>query len=267
MPAVFDYTALLVALGDQRARFDVDHIERCDSTNSVLLARASQGVPSGSVVVCDEQTAGRGRRGRSWRSGNASSSLTFSLLWRLAPGCSSAGLSLAVGLAVAQALESLNVPAVGLKWPNDIWLFGRKLGGVLIEVESDEAGLGLIIGIGLNLRRDAARDAGIDQAFASLDEALPELTREQVLGTILSQLALRLDHFARAGFAALRQDWAARNALYGLPVTVSSESGSHTGRCGHANAEGALELLTACGARVLITSGDLSLRLALAEDA
>ena len=164
------------------------------------------------------------------------------------------------GQAVARALENLGVPAVGLKWPNDIWLFGRKLGGILIEVASDETGLGLIIGIGLNLKPDPAWDRDIDQPFASLDESGLELSRETVLGALLAQLAATLDCFAAQGFRALQQDWAARNALFGLPVRVSSESGEHYGQCGHANHEGALELLTECGARLLITGGDVSLR-------
>ena len=187
-------------------------------------------------------------------------SLSFSLHWRLPPGSPNAGLSLAVGLAVARGLESLGVPAVGLKWPNDIWLFGRKLGGVLIEVASDAAGLSLIIGIGLNLQRDPAWQDEIDQAFAGLDESGLTLSRETVLGAILKQLALTLDCFAAKGFSALCEEWAQRNALYNLPVIVDSESGTHHGRCGNANHDGALELLPDCGARLLITGGDVSLR-------
>ncbi len=265
MPSAFDYSILLEALGDRRPRFDVDHVERCDSTNSVLLTRAAQGAASGSVLICDVQTAGRGRRGRVWHSGDSASSLTFSVLWRLAPTCSSAGLSLAVGLAIAQALEGLGAPGVGLKWPNDIWLFGRKLGGVLIEVASDEAGLSLIIGIGLNLLPDESRDSHIDQDFACLRDAIEGLPREQVLGAILRQLATTLDRFAADGFSALKAEWGQRNALFGLPVIVRSENGDHSGHCGQASSDGSLELHTECGARVLITAGDVSLRLASQE--
>lgn len=257
--STLDYAQLLAQLGAVRTRFDVDHLSECASTNSELLLRAARGAPSGSVLVCDKQTAGRGRRGRHWISAPGHS-LTFSVLWRLPPGSPSAALSLAVGLAVAQGLESLAVPGVGLKWPNDIWLFGRKLGGVLIEVASDTAGLSLIIGIGINLKHSEVWCDEIQQAFASLDESGLDLSRETVLGAILTQLAITLDNFATLGFSALQQAWADRNALFGLPVCIESENGTHHGLCGHADASGALELLTDCGMRLLINGGDVSLR-------
>ena len=104
--AELDLAALMLALGDRACHFDVDLIEQCDSTNSVLLARAEGGSANGSVVLARQQTAGRGRRGRAWISA-AGDSLTFSLLWRLPQGVPPAGLSLAAGLAVVRALEGL----------------------------------------------------------------------------------------------------------------------------------------------------------------
>jgi BirA family biotin operon repressor/biotin-[acetyl-CoA-carboxylase] ligase len=97
---------LAYALGGRVRRFDADWLAECDSTNAVLMARGEAGAPSGSVVVATRQTAGRGRRGRSWIAA-PDDSLTFSLLWRFAPGTSPAGLSLAVGLAVARALDAV----------------------------------------------------------------------------------------------------------------------------------------------------------------
>jgi BirA family biotin operon repressor/biotin-[acetyl-CoA-carboxylase] ligase len=93
-------------------RFDVDALDECDSTSSELMRRAERGAPSGSVVVADRQSAGRGRRGRSWLS-SPESSLTFSLLWRF-PGnaASLSGLSLAVGVGLAQAMENLGAKAL-----------------------------------------------------------------------------------------------------------------------------------------------------------
>jgi biotin-[acetyl-CoA-carboxylase] ligase BirA-like protein len=130
-------------------RFDIDVLDSCDSTNAVLLARAEAGAPSGTVVIANEQTAGRGRRGRSWFASRGDS-LTFSLLWRFAPGTAPAGLSLAVGLAVAQALEKVGAGGTALKWPNDILKDGRKLGGILVELLPG-APHAAVIGIGINL--------------------------------------------------------------------------------------------------------------------
>jgi biotin-[acetyl-CoA-carboxylase] ligase BirA-like protein len=134
-------------------RFDIDVLDSCDSTNAVLLARAEAGAPSGTVVIANEQTAGRGRRGRSWFA-SPGDSLTFSLLWRFAPGTAPAGLSLAVGLAVAQALTDLcagvGAGDTALKWPNDILKDGRKLGGILVELLPG-APHAAVIGIGINL--------------------------------------------------------------------------------------------------------------------
>ena len=258
LPDGLDYPLLLQHLDDARARFDVDWLAECGSTNTVLLERAVRGAPSGSVLVTDRQTAGRGRRGRSWLS-SPDCSLTFSLLWRLPPAVSGSGLSLAVGLAVAQALESLGIQGIGLKWPNDIWQRGRKLGGVLIEVAFDHEGLGLIIGIGLNLRHDPDWQPHLNQASAALSDEGTQFRREVVLGSILRQLAKVLDRFGKEGFTSLREAWCARNALLGQAVRISSENGEHLGICGDVAADGALILHIECGAHLLITSGDVSL--------
>ncbi|MDP5241135.1 biotin--[acetyl-CoA-carboxylase] ligase [Uliginosibacterium sp. 31-16] len=262
MPATpqdgLDYPLLLQHLDDARTRFDVDWLAECESTNTVLLERAARGAPSGSVLVTDRQTAGRGRRGRRWLS-SPDCSLTFSLLWRLPPAISSAGLSLAVGLAVAQALENLGIQGIGLKWPNDIWQHGRKLGGVLIEVAFDHEGLGLIIGIGLNLRRDPEWQHHLDQASAALGDDGAQFHREIVLGSVLRQLAKILDCFGKEGFTPLRDAWCVRNTLLGQAVRISSENGEHLGICGDVAADGALILHVNCGAHLLITSGDVSL--------
>ncbi len=120
--ALVDPVRLKPLLGPLAGRFDVDGLGLCDSTSSELLRRAEAGAPGGTVVVADEQTAGRGRRGRAWLS-SAADSLTFSLLWRFpGPAGRLAGLSLAVGVALAEGLERLGATGVRLKWPNDVLL-------------------------------------------------------------------------------------------------------------------------------------------------
>ena len=129
---------LRTLLGAAAGRFDVDSLAECASTNTELLARAERGAPSGSVLVADRQTAGRGSRGRTWQS-SPGASLTFSLLWRFTDGVHGlAGLSLAVGVAVIRALAACGAHGVMLKWPNDILLDEAKLGGILVELQGGE---------------------------------------------------------------------------------------------------------------------------------
>jgi BirA family biotin operon repressor/biotin-[acetyl-CoA-carboxylase] ligase len=148
-----DAAAVRAQLGPQARHFQLELLDACASTNTLLLERARGGAPSGSVIACELQSAGRGRRGNSWQSG-LGGSLTFSLLWRFAQGAAGlSGLSLAVGVAVARALAAAGVAEVQLKWPNDLLHAGRKLGGILIELHGDAQGpTAAVIGVGVNVR-------------------------------------------------------------------------------------------------------------------
>ncbi|MFN4148820.1 MAG: biotin--[acetyl-CoA-carboxylase] ligase, partial [Rhodocyclaceae bacterium] len=147
---MLDLTAIVQALGSEACRFDVELLPECASTNALLLARAEAGAPSGTVVIAETQTAGRGRRGRAWHS-TPGDSLTFSLLWRFAPATLPLGLSLATGVAVTNALKKIGAGDTALKWPNDILKDGRKLAGILVELVPNVPHAA-VIGIGLNLR-------------------------------------------------------------------------------------------------------------------
>ncbi len=260
--SLIDPARLNPLLGLAAGRFDVDGLEECDSTNSELLRRAEGGVPAGTVVVADRQTAGRGRRGRSWLS-SPQSALTFSLLWRFpGPVSGLAGLSLAVGVAIAKGLESLGAKRVMLKWPNDILLERAgdfaKLGGVLVELVSDRRGTQAVIGIGLNLNEPQGE---LLQAAAGLDAGLSPLPdRHVLLAQLLMALAETLDRFAQGGFAALRQEWQARHAWQRRPVRVLQDSQVEgEGICRGCDADGALLIETASGLQRVL-AGDVSLR-------
>lgn len=259
MPLI-DPQRLSSLLAETAGRFDVDSLDVCDSTSSELMRRAEAGAPAGSVVVADAQTAGRGRRGRIWLS-DPEACLMFSLLWRLPPN-RLAGLSLVVGLAVAQALEGLGVAGVGLKWPNDILLKTEagfaKLAGILVELSTDRRGVQAVIGIGINLRRPvgelAMPAAGVADALAVLPD------RHLLLVEVLAALARVLDRFTAEGFAPLAEAWQSRNAWRDSPV-VLLQDGVEIGRglCRGADADGALLVVTAAGLERFL-SGDLSLR-------
>lgn len=245
------------ALDASARRFDVDVLDECASTNAELMRRAEAGAPSGSVVAARRQTAGRGRMGRTWFS-EPGASLTFSLLWRFPPRTLPHGLSLAVGVALVEALEALGARGLALKWPNDVLRGGRKLAGVLVELVPG-APHAAVIGIGLNLQLPADMPAEVRATAAALDA---HVAAAELLARLLESLLRVLDEFAAGGFVALRERWLAHCAHLDLPVTILSEFAPPlSGRCVAVDVDGALMVETpVCVQRVL--SGEVSLRMA-----
>ena len=204
------------------------------------------------------QTAGRGRRGRSWFSAPGDS-LTFSLLWRLPPDLPLAGLSLAVGVALAQALENMGITGVALKWPNDVLLNEGKLAGVLIEVVPGTSAV--VIGIGLNLRlpRDMCEELR-PRSAALVDALTPLPATSEVLARLLTALYPVLSGFASEGFVPFRQAWLMRHAFQERTIHLLSDfSDPLQGICRGVDTDGALLLETVTGLQRIIT-GELSLR-------
>jgi BirA family biotin operon repressor/biotin-[acetyl-CoA-carboxylase] ligase len=268
-----DATAVMQMLEAAAPRHRLVVADICASTNSDILPLAG-GLPAGAaqVLAAELQTAGRGRRGRSWVSG-LSTSLTFSVLRRFDAGLPAlAGLSLATGLAVAQALEDLGARGVALKWPNDILLkcgdAYAKLGGILIELGAEPAGTRAVIGIGLNVRLPAQARAQVNaqpttasaQPVADLAEAGLQVARNRLLAAILRRLQGVLDTFAREGFTALRGEWNKRHAYQGAAVLMINDGRvEKSGTIEGVDAQGALRLATTAGLETLV-SGELSLR-------
>jgi BirA family biotin operon repressor/biotin-[acetyl-CoA-carboxylase] ligase len=258
--ALIDPARLKPLLGGVASRFDVDALAEGASSSDLLLERAANGAASGSVLVIDRQTAGRGRRGRQWGS-SPEASLTFSLLWRFQGDVARlSGLSLAVGVALVRALEAFGLRGARLKWPNDVLLDGCKLAGILIELSSERRGMLAVIGIGINLDSPPA-DLALDVPAATLRSALPLLPeRHALLARILAELAVVLDQFSQGGFAALRNDWQHLHAWQDREVIVLHDGRVEiAGRCRGADADGALLVETANGLTRCL-SGDISLR-------
>jgi BirA family biotin operon repressor/biotin-[acetyl-CoA-carboxylase] ligase len=252
---------VIAAALEMPARFNIEVLDSCESTSTLLLERAQDGATSGSVVACERQTAGRGRRGRSWLSAPGDS-LTFSLLWRFPEGTPPpAGLSLAAGVAVARVLEGMGAAGVRLKWPNDILADGAKLGGILIETVSSGGRHAAVIGIGLNVRLPPHIASAVDVAAGALDGIMPFApSRNLLLAGLLDGLAAMLDEFAHSGFAGLIEEWLARHAHAGQHVRILAEGVAPVeGRCAGVDADGALLLETATGLRRIV-SGEVSLR-------
>ena len=250
------------ALGPSAPPFRIEVLASCPSSNSTLLDRAQAGAPHRSVLVCHAQTAGRGRRGRSWIA-VPGGSLAFSLLWRFEPGSANpSGLSLAVGVALVRALESLGATGLTLKWPNDVLHARRKLAGILIElVPGADRALAAVIGIGLNLCLPEAvtREAAFEATdLAAVMAPLPR--RASLLANVLLELDAVLSAFGHLGFACVRDDWLARQAYRDLPVRVTLDQNVLLeGRCIGVDDDGTLLLLTDRGVERVL-AGDVSLR-------
>jgi BirA family biotin operon repressor/biotin-[acetyl-CoA-carboxylase] ligase len=168
------------------------------------------------------------------------------------------GLSLVAGVAVARALEKVGAGEAALKWPNDILLRGRKLGGILVELVSG-APHAAVIGIGINRRLPAALPPDVRTTAAALDEACA-VSGETLLAALLVELHTVLRAFAADGFAALRADWLARHAYQDMPVMLLSDfAPPRQGICRGVNEEGAL-LLEVDGRIERVLSGEISLR-------
>lgn len=248
--------------GVHAAGITLEICDTVDSTNTQLMLRAVQGAPSGLALAAEAQTAGRGRRGRVWQSG-IGSTLTFSLLWRFAQGARElAGLSLAVGVALARVLRAAGARDAQLKWPNDVVLPGGKLAGILIEMQGDVLGpSAAVIGIGINVRSDPRVYAAVDQPVADLETATgATLDRNRLLAQLLIELAAVLEGFAAGGFAPLRDEWQGLHAHQDQPVCLTLPDGQQlNGRVRGVADDGVLLLETAAGI-ARHHSGEVSLR-------
>jgi len=258
-----DETAVSFHLGDAARSFDVHILESVASTNNDLMAAASGGAADGTVFCAEHQQAGKGRRGRPWHA-VPGGSLTFSVLYRFEKGLQSlAGLSLAVGMAIARAVNRHSRHPARLKWPNDVLVDYRKLGGILVEVQGDINGDAFaVVGIGLNVRlSDCQRDA-IDQAVVDLAEMGVTVGRNQLLAECLMELQWMLDRFRHAGFAALRDDWMALDAYAGKAIALHMpDARGVQGVAAGVDETGALLLRDQDGTLQAYSGGEISLRL------
>lgn len=231
-----------------------------DSTNRFLLE--SDAADGGGVWACmaEAQSAGRGRRGRPWVS-PFGTNLYLSVLraYSMAPESLQA-LSLAVGVAAARALQAVGVHGVTLKWPNDILLGGKKLGGVLLEMTGASAGPWRVVaGIGINVAMPRSAGEDIDQPWTDLVSHGLQAERNRLAAQVLAEVILAGEQFAAAGFTAFRDEWQRLDALCDRRVELEDGAGRRRGMARGVDAGGAL-LLEVDGRRERIVSGDLSLR-------
>jgi BirA family biotin operon repressor/biotin-[acetyl-CoA-carboxylase] ligase len=296
--------ALQQALQAIEPGLELEAVESIDSTNTALLQRAaamrSAGTPGAAenpdtpphwptrLLVAERQTQGRGRQGRTWQA-QPGSSLTFSLALLLAPQDWS-GLSLAVGVALADALDGEPEPArdaapatatgprIGLKWPNDLWLRddqapagGRKLGGVLIEtsawvgpgpvggaVTAPAAPRICVIGVGLNIGPQAVEEASSGVAW--VQELLPGAPPHKVLARVAAPLLRAVRRFEQHGFSELAAAFARRDLLQGQAVSTTLTD-LPMGTAQGVDDTGALKVLTPDRTLRTVVGGEVSIRL------
>jgi len=253
--------AIWQAIEPRLPGFSVEVLPEMDSTNAELMRRLHSGVADPVLLVAEHQSAGRGRMARPWHSSSAADasvgpgSLTFSLGLPMAPKDWS-GLSLAVGLSLAQSLH----PDIRLKWPNDLWWQGRKLAGILIETANARAAGAagsryVVIGVGINIQCPTV--AGLATEPAGLAECVPGIHAGQALAQLIGPLVDTLHTFEQQGFAPFQAAFNARDALAQVDIALSDGlQGTALG----VDRVGALQVQTAQGVQ-RVTSAEVSVRL------
>lgn len=256
-------------------------VSDCESTNKTLMAKVSAGAAAGQALTTEYQWGGRGRRGRGWLSPVARN-LAVSVVWEATESLSQlAGLSLVVGVACADALHTLGLARVALKWPNDLIVLPNaaamaqapgyaKLGGILVELQSQSVGSAAVIGIGLNFGGAALVRPRVEQSLADIAELRAELDehrrsridRTEVLAAVLNALADYLAEFATTGFAPMVPVWNELHAFTGQQVVVGDPADLAKGQTGivmGVTETGELRLKTSAG-EYSVGAGEVSLR-------
>jgi BirA family biotin operon repressor/biotin-[acetyl-CoA-carboxylase] ligase len=231
---------------------EVRMVERCGSTNAVLLAEGKPDV----LLAAEEQTAGRGRRGRRWYSARGAG-VTFSLSTVIRrPVRELAGLSLVAGVGAARALRTMGVPQAALKWPNDLVVDGAKLGGILVETRGSFA----VIGLGINCRRDPALEAKVKRPVAALDQYVA-VERNRLIEHVAQSLLEALATFQAHGLGSLLGEWERMDAHAGKRLRVRLADGRVlTGLARGLDGDGGLRLETRTGLRAVRSGRVLSAR-------
>lgn len=269
LAAQFDFLSaphIRSALGERQDEVEILVLNACESTNTVLLAQALESGEArrARFLIAEEQTAGRGRRGRKWLSA-VGQAVTCSLAVQFTtPLRQLSGLSLAVGVAAARALRGAGAANLALKWPNDLLLGGAKLGGILVETRASHGLITAVIGIGINHTLQPGLGERLKREVTSLAEWLRPLpSRNEIAGRILRELLNTLEAFRARGLDAVRAEWTALHGHAGQRLRVRLADGRVVaGLAEGVDQDGALVLRTRTGLTP-VTSGEvLSARLA-----
>lgn len=243
--------------------FAVTLLQQVDSTNAEALRHLASGAVPPFLIIAEQQTAGRGRRGRSWAS-PFGENLYYSLVLRVSGGMRQLeGLSLVVGLALLQTLRDAGIADAGLKWPNDLLVGRRKIAGILLELSGDPADVcHVVIGIGVNINmRVAPQGEVIGQPWTSMRQILGgQVDRNQFIASLNAQFERYLQLHQAHGFASLREQWEDNHLWQGRMVELAAGAQAVHGRVLGVDDTGALRL-EVDGQEKVFSGGELSLRL------
>ncbi|HET7370614.1 MAG TPA: bifunctional biotin--[acetyl-CoA-carboxylase] ligase/biotin operon repressor BirA [Gammaproteobacteria bacterium] len=252
-----------LSAAERAALHSIDVLPVVDSTNRWLLARASR-LPTGRAAAClaECQTAGRGRRGRSWIS-PFGANIYLSVAWHLRDLPPDVGaLSLVAGLAAVEALEACGFTGIGLKWPNDLVCEGRKLGGILVDLHGQPGGAcRMVIGIGINVAMPGAAAEGIDQPWIDLANlgTVAAGLRNRLAARLIASLLTAVDRFVGDGFESFLSAWERYDVVAGRYVALSLPDQVIAGTALGVDRQGALRLRVG-GEIKRCFSGEVSLR-------
>lgn len=252
---------------DARARsllHRLDIHDQIHSTNTHLLEQAGLGCESGVVCLAEQQTAGKGRRGRRWVS-PFGHNIYLSILWRFQDGPATiAGLSLAMGVAVVRVLRGMGVVDVGLKWPNDIYWRQRKLAGILIEVSGESSGpCHAVMGLGLNVYLPEQHGEAIEQDWVDLHGILAESAhggRNWLVGELLNQLLPVLAEYETRTLSQYVEEWRAYDCMQGKHVSLFMAEQAYHGEVVGIDEQGLFLLKQEDGRIRAFASGEVSFR-------
>jgi BirA family biotin operon repressor/biotin-[acetyl-CoA-carboxylase] ligase len=232
-----------------------------DSTNTWLKKNGD----CGEVCVAEQQTAGRGRRGNEWLSPDAEN-IYLSLKWCFdkAP-CHLSLLSLRVGLSIAKALQAVGLSGHGVKWPNDIYWQGLKMGGILIESvafsKKSASKQSLIIGIGLNINMPLSAGKQIDQPWVSLNTILgQQIDRHHLLALLLEHLMIDLQRFDTLNLAQFQTEWQQWDMLNGKQVKILQQHQESAGIVRGIDAQGRIVIELLSGQLAHYSSAEIRLK-------
>lgn len=238
----------------------IEIVLQTNSTNALAMSRASSGCGSGYICLAEQQSEGRGRRGRKWQS-PIGANIYLSCVWEFFDGAAALeGITLAVGVVIGELLEQAGVKGVSLKWPNDVLIDEAKVGGVLLEMTGDPSGhCQVIIGIGVNHGMPLSIAANIDQAWTSVELHSPDLTRNLLASRLISGLVAMLTEFQSNGFEPFRARWRRLDGFRGRQVVIRTGAAEVEGLADGIDDTGGLRLVTPSGLEIY-KGGEVSVR-------
>lgn len=259
LPDILAPSLIRPELGENEIGHRIVHYFRADSTNSIAGKLAAEGAPHGTVVVAEEQTAGRGRFGRAWYS-EKSSGIYASLILRpeLSPAAAPA-LTLMAGVAAHRAISAATGLRIDIRWPNDLLVGGKKVCGILTEMSAEVDRLhSVVLGVGINVNHREMPSELKGIATSLRLEAHKTFSRANILVALLKEIERQYHVLMESGPAAIARDWAAASSYAeGRRVRVALNGGGYEATTAGLDPNGSLRLRRGDGEVISLVSGEV----------